>query len=66
MGLAVLNQAKHIQKLFRGFKARKLYRLMVKSMKYIKENIRKFIRRRRFRKAVLMIVHKIRHSTRKL
>eukprot|EP00347_Sterkiella_histriomuscorum_P007684 403347970 len=57
MGLAVLDQAKQIQKLFRGFKARKLFRKMLNADKIIKRHIKKYVIRRRFRKVVQKFIH---------
>lgn len=66
MGLAVLAQAKHIQKLWKGFKARKLYKLMLRADKFIKRHIRKYLHRRRFRKVVLKFLHNMRIRIKKL
>jgi hypothetical protein len=56
MGLAVLEQAKHIQKLWRGFKARNLYKVMLTANRLIKKHVKKFIIRRRLRKVVFRFI----------
>ena len=60
MGLAVLEQAKQIQKLYRGFKARTLFRKMKKSDRLIKLHLRKYLLRRKFRKVVNRFLERLR------
>ena len=62
LGLAVLDQVKEIQKLYRGFKARKLYKAMLRADKVIKASLKKWIVRRRFRKAVIAMVERLRKA----
>mmetsp|Transcript_29500 Transcript_29500/g.28657 ORF Transcript_29500/g.28657 Transcript_29500/m.28657 type:complete len:100 (+) Transcript_29500:2361-2660(+) len=66
MGIAVLAQAKHIQRLWKGFKARKLFKLMKKSMGKIKFYLRKYILRRRFRICVQKVMLRMKGAIRKL
>ena len=57
MGLAVMEQVKEIQKLFRGFKARKIFKKMKQADRFLKRHIKKYIIRRRLRKVVLKFIH---------
>lgn len=52
--------------MWKGYKARKLFKLMQHNMKLIKHHIRKFIRRRRFRKVIHAVLSKMRHSIKRV
>ena len=62
LGAALLDQVKEIQRVYKGFKARKLYKRMFKADRVIKANMKKWIVRRRFRKAVMKMIERVRNS----
>ena len=53
MGLAIYNEVKNIQRLFRGFRDRKFVKKLRSSTKFIKLYILKYVRRKRFRNVVM-------------
>ena len=64
--VAVLDQAKHIQKLWRGHKARKLFKAMLEAAAVIKMYIWRYALRKRFRNIVVYVVNAMRKAIRQL